>query len=205
MIEVVTRERAPEMAQRYQGTYGFLKTPAGKKILVDILNVDGRYTEVKDTKGNNYTLASDTGCELEFTQVPSQWFQPDKQHIAYVTRRPERQYKRGICAGNTAIYTPRLGRQTLFVVDTTQERIDALFNPSEDNARAFRSVIPSHCGLWGKFFAWADGNVFVKDMYIGTVDHEDKSIKLENSLFAQELRDALNRTNCSYSVKVNDA
>lgn len=204
MIEVITRERSPEMAQRYQGTFGFLKTEAGKKLLVNILNVDTRYVEVQDCKGNNYTLASDTGCELEFTQVPSQWFQPDPDHIAYVTRRAERQYKRGICQGNTTIYTPHPTGTILNVIDTTPDRIEALFNPGVEN-KAFSKVNKLACGLWSKFFAWAVNTVYVKDLNVGTVDHEKKEITLATSLFQQEMRDALTRSNSAYIVKVSES
>lgn len=190
------------MAQRYQGTFGFLKTPSGKKILVDITNVDAQYTEVVDTKGNNYTLASDTGCELEFTQVPSQWFQPDPEHIAYVTRRPERQYKRGICNANTAIWIPGRSGDRLSDVPTTSIRIEAIFNPSE--IRAFDDYHKIKCGLWSKFFAWAESTVYAKDLKIGTVDHETKAVSLQDEMFLQEVRDALVRSNSDYSVKVGN-
>lgn len=192
------------MDQRYRGTYGFLKNGAGKKLLVEILNVDARFTQVQDTKGNQFTLASDTGCELEFTQVPMQWFQPDPDHIAYVYRRAERQYKRGICAANTNIMVPRKNGYLLTNVDTSAAKIEALFNP-EDGQSAFKDINKIKCGLWSKFFAWAEGYVYVKDMLIGTVDHETKIITLEDGMFVQEMRDALNRSNSTYVVKVEDA
>jgi hypothetical protein len=204
MIEVVTRERSPEMAARYQGTYGFLKNGAGKKILVNIINVDARFTTVQDSKGNDYTLASDTGCELEFTQVPSQWFQPDPKHIAYVTRRPERQYKRGICDNNTSMYIPNKSGSALLFTETTPDRIEALFGPVEEND-SFRTHTPHNCGLWSKFFAWVEEYVYAKDMLIGTVDHKAGEVTLHDDLFLQEVRDAIARSNAVYSVKVKNA
>jgi hypothetical protein len=203
MIEVVTRDRSPEMAQRYAGTYGFLKTDAGKKILVEIRDVQARYTEVTDSKGNNYTLASDTGIELEFTQVPSQWFQPDKDHIVYVTRKPDRQYKRGICDANTTLYTPYRDGTGLQAIGTDAKRVEAIFNPTGDS-QAFASIRKIACGLWSKFFAWAGETVYVKDMSIGKVDHENKKIKLNDDMFLQEMRDALARSNSDYVVKVGE-
>lgn len=205
MIEVVTRARAPEMAQRYQGTYGFLKTGSGKKILVTINDVDTSSVEVMDVKSNKYTLASDTGCELEFTQVPSQWFQPDPDHIAYVNRRPDRQYKRGICPGNTNVFIPASCGKYLVGADTTAARINALFNPTDPEAlRAFSRYSRMKCGLWSKFFAYAQDTVYCKDLVIGTVDHELKVIMLNDNVFAQEMRDALVRSNSDYTVKIKE-
>lgn len=200
LIEPITRANSREMVQRYQETYGFLKTVSGKRILVEIDAIREGYTVCSDAKGNKYQLNSDTGLELEFTQVPSQWFSVAPKKIVYVSRKADRQWKRGICHANTSIMAPRKSGESLFGVNVTPGAIEQLFYPSEDD-NSFTSCYDMNCGLWSKHFAWAENCVYVRDLLIGTVDHKDKTIKLDDKeLFSQEMRDALVRSNSDYRV-----
>lgn len=203
MIEQVTRSNAGAMRERYEQTIGFLTTTSGRKIPVEIQEVGGTRTIVQDAAGNRYTLTCDTGCELEFTQVPSQWYQPDPNHIVYIARKAERQWKRGICDANTSLAVPIKGRTALYTIGLDRGKISQVFYP-EPNSAVFDDIKSIKCGLWSKYFAWADGVVWVKDMQIGKVDHVTKTVTLGADTFEQELRDALNRSNADYKVVVND-
>lgn len=203
MIEQITSSNSKEFEKRYRDTFGFLKTKTGKNVLVNVTRVGGNATDVRDYLGNYYTLNSDTGCELEFTQVPSQWFNPIPGVIVYVSRRAERQWRRGICEANTTMLTPLKNGLRLATLDITPDRISQLFYPENDCA-AFDGAQIKECGLWSKYFAWAINTVYVRDMQIGMVDHEKRTVKLDDpELFVQEMKDALARSNSNYKV-VND-
>jgi hypothetical protein len=201
MIEQITAGNAHEMDRRYRDTYGFFKTSSGKRILVNVRAVDTRFTIVRDFKGNDYQLNSDTGCELEFTHVPSQWFQPNPKTLVYVCRIAERQFKRGICQANTQLRSPQKNGKSLFTIDVTPERIAQLYYKDEDLNAFAKSVYEINCGLWSKYFAWAEETVYLRDIVIGKVDHKTKEIILDDhDLFQQEMRDALVRCNSEYKV-----
>jgi hypothetical protein len=201
MIEQITAGNSHELDRRYRDTYGFLRKKSGDRLLVSVRAVDPRYTLVRDFKGNDYQLNSDTGCELEFTQVPSQWFQPSPKTLVYVCRRAERQWKRGICQANTLLRTPRKNGRELLSIDVTPQRIAALFHPEEDTNAFHEATYDLNCGLWSKYFAWAEDTVWARDNPIGKVDHKDKTVILDDpELFSQEIRDALVRSNSEYKV-----
>lgn len=200
MIEQIIRDNSRELEKRYQGTYGFLQSESGKKLLVSVDSITERYTVVSDDKKNQYQLNSDTGCELEFTQVPCQWFNPCEGVIVYVNRRPERQWKRGICSANTLLSIPRLSGSDFYTAKMNAGKVSQLFYP-DPNSKAFDSELKTKCGLWSKYFAWSMDTVYVRDMVIGKVDHELKTIKLDDyELFQQELKDALIRSKSEYKV-----
>lgn len=197
MIEEITRAGREEFSRRYQGTFGFLESASGKKQVVTITEVGSAYTEVQDGNRIPYRLNNDTGCSLEFTQVPSQWFHPDEHHVVYVCRRPERMWKRGICPDNTLMFLPVKGNLQNINMDV--RKVSQIFYPDKESD-AFDDILKIRCGLWSKLIAWADTTVFVKDVAVGTVDHEKKTVKLEKVQFQQEVRDALVRSNSEYSV-----
>jgi len=197
MIEEITRANREEFSRRYQGTYGFLTSDSGKKQIVTVAEVGSVYTEVHGIDRTPYRLNNDTGCTLEFTQVPSQWFQPDDDHIVYVCRRPERMWKRGICPDNTNMFVPNKGK--LEMISVKADRVSQIFHPDKD-VEAFDDITKIKCGLWSRLIAWADTTVFVKDVPVGTVDHERKLVMLDKVQFQQEVRDALVRSNSDYSV-----
>jgi len=203
MIEEITSGNAREFEKRYSGTYGFLETKTGSKMLVEIRSVGEARTLVRDMKNNSYSLESDQGNKLEFTQVPSQWFNPKPGVIVYVHRAPERQWKRGICDSNTTMLAPSPSGKVLRAINVAGGRVAQLFHPDPEST-AFDDIKPIECGLWGKFFAWAVNTVYVKNIPIGEVDHKAKTVKLyDPDMFHQEMMDALRRSNSDYKV-VND-
>lgn len=200
MIEQITSDNYREFSARYLGTIGFLRSKSNKKIVVSVDEITSKAVTVTDSEGVNYNLNSDTGCYLEFTQVPSQWYQPDENHIVFLTRKPERQWKRGINTENTSMMLPDGAGAVGIACRPTVTKLAAVLTPEEEIG-AFATHPEIKCGLWSKYFAWAVNYVWVKDMLIGTVDHKAKEITLSYPQFNQELRDALVRTNSFYCVK----
>jgi hypothetical protein len=196
LVEEIKSTNAAENRSRYNGTLGFLTTESNKKLVVLIEEVGSSYTKVVDENGIAYTLKNDTGCKLEFTQVPSKWFRITPKHIGFVCRRAERQYKRGICVDNTRLYIPdkSIG---LLVKDITPEIIQQLFYPTTDIDVSF-PIVP--CGMFSDYFAWINTNLYIKTVPIGTVDHNTKKITLLTKIFEQELKDALNRSMSEYRL-----
>jgi hypothetical protein len=201
MIEEITSLGYGEFSKRYHGTLGFLASASGKKRVVSVIDVGRSYTLVTDKNNTEYRLNNDTGCQMEFTQVPSQWFQPVKDCVVYVHRRPERQWRRGICADNTQIWTPRKSGESLMNIAVDAGKISQLFYPDSDS-KDFDDLYKINCGLWSKYFAWTVNTVWLKNLPIGKVDHKTKTITLATGLFEQEMRDALIRSNSEYQVKI---
>lgn len=196
MKEVLTRANSTEFKARYYGTYGFLKAPSGKKLAVLITESGSSYTMCRDMDGNSYRLNNDTGCELEFTQVPNGWHTIHPGKVVYIYRLPERQWKRGISPENTGIKTFD-NKGNLYQIDFEPEIIQQIFYPTE------MEYEPTgiECGTYGKFFAWGINKIYVKDIEIGTVDHKTASIKLSLPIIEQELKDALARTRTMYEIR----
>jgi hypothetical protein len=197
IVADITSHDNREFRNRYVGTVGLLTSSSGKKIPVIISASNEAVTEVADFLGNKYSLLSDRGNTLEFTQVKSQWYQPDPHHIIYTCRKAERQWKRGMSADNTEMYFPEDG--LILSLQATVQRIGQIWYPAPD-AEVFQAIPNGVCGLWSKDFAYHDGHVFARNIRIGTVDHEGKMILLDNDLFLQELQDAVRRKNTNYQV-----
>lgn len=201
MIEQITSDNYREFSARYLGTIGFLKSKSNERLVVSVDEITAAAVVVSNHEGVSYRLNSDTGCELEFTQVPCQWYQADKNHIVFLTRKPERQWKRGISLDNTNLIIPASTGEYGVSIKPTVSRITQALIPGVDTG-AFNGMTPIVCGLWSKYFAWAVNSVWVKDTMIGKVDHGTKEITLNYPQFQQELRDALIRSNSTYTVKV---
>jgi hypothetical protein len=104
MFEKFLSANAQDFRTRYQGTYGFYRTPA-KNMLCKLTFVEGNVTFV-DKKQMEYTLYPDSQSDIGFEFIPprSSYYNTPKGAF-YVERVASRQFQRGVSEKNTRIYS----------------------------------------------------------------------------------------------------
>lgn len=105
MFEKFLSSNARDFSQRYQGTYGYF-TRNGKKTLVNLSRVDPEAGVVTfmDKDGTPYHLYQDAADDTGFEFLPpvNCWHNTPLGPLL-VRRIAQKQYRRGICEGNTSI------------------------------------------------------------------------------------------------------
>ena len=186
MLEACTFQTSKDFRQRYQGTIGQY-TSSGKKMFVWIEEVNSEKVVFKDTNGNVFYAANDQGTTFEFTQVPFGWFNSERGPLLF-SRKPARQWQRGISTNNTEILNWEMQRQAV-TLDIVSDAMSSFKRPWKmgDN--------------WAlnKFFCIIGPSIYFMDNIIGSVDGD--TITLINNDVAQELTDAIHRGNYTYKIK----
>lgn len=94
-----------EMAKKYANTFLILQTQYGKEMVVQYFGYEEGYHKLKDEFGVLLHLQQDTDQQI-ICKFPERCLF-NHNRVAYeFTRLPLRQFKRGICADNTRIYSP---------------------------------------------------------------------------------------------------
>jgi hypothetical protein len=190
-----------DFQQRYGGTFGWLVNPTtNKKLLVSIISVDRNGVRFKDASGQEGHAYLDTGVMFEFLPVEQGWFNTDKTSY-FMTRRPARQWHRGISHDNTAIFAEK--KNGLWSVNVSIDVLDDIFNrniPIADCVRDLRENKRSAAGI-SKDFA-----ILGKELYFYSkpiAKYEDGKILLETPIIAQEIKDAIKYNNLPLEVVIN--
>ena len=164
-----------DFRQRYNGVFGFYTTGSGKEILVKISDVGERQCKFVDADGDEYFAYPDKGVSFKFIPVNRKLFIHNGS-LCCAQRKPARQWQRGICESNTQITNISGG----FVEKIDFQRLISYLSGGKDEYFVMR--------ISDKFGFYFD-RVYLYDVRIGKKDGD--TITLENSLFVQELKDAV--------------
>ena len=211
MFEKFISADAPDFRQRYQGTYGYF-THKGKRTLcrLDKISTEGSrsFVEFSDRDGLKYLLhpdSEDDSTGFEFLPPKSSYFNTKEGIPLLVNRVPARQYLRGICDRNTAIYNMRNKMQP---VDFST--LVKLFEESVSIKDALAVAMKSEDGAAGvalnQAFALCIGTSIVKcfNQQIGVFDHKEGlfTVALDSpELWGQEITDAFRRAKLNMIFK----
>jgi hypothetical protein len=180
MQVAVTRDSINDFQQRFQGVWGWY-TADNKRLLVRVDTVDADGVSFSDINGHTYRAYVDKGVTFEFIPVRRGFYMGVDNVLYWLSRKPQRQYKRGITTDNTYFYkySDVLGWQDA-------RMFDVMFHVfQQDAVEAFTRV--------SKDFALTqDGKVWFNTLLIGT--HKGVDVKLTEPLVVQELSGALKRS-----------
>lgn len=199
MLDTLTHENVRDFAQRYQGTIGWLLNDNGNKILVQISKVEDDKVTFNDVSGRKFYAYCDGKVQFEFLPVQRGWFYGCDGIMFLVSRRPARQWQRGISANNTTVHYATTDRPKLGTGYVGLEIFDSIFSVDQEQAY--------HCGktaVWSKHFATLNGDLYLFDRHIGTYNDEKKIVTLNKNgtILRQEVMDMINRKNYKLDVLV---
>lgn len=179
-LEEFTSGGSRDFRQRYNDVFGFFPKGDGTDVLVRVTDVSDTSMRFVDERGISYTAYADQGVVFRFIPVTKKlFFFEDKLVLA--SRNPARQYQRGICQANTRFNTITNGG----VLDIDFDTIKAYI---------------AEKGVLNKFLAFEGNRLYLYSQLIGI--KQGDSIVLENSLFRQEVLDALRVNGLNYEVIV---
>lgn len=195
MKDTLTTANYRDFKQRYEGTYGRYAPDDKESMLVLISSIDGSQVNFSDHRGVRYHAVVDSGIPFEFVPVERKVVNTSSRDVLFASRRPARQWRRGICSDNTTITSLVSKRNT----SINFKNIDAIFNTEVDVKEAFKLLSTgklANIALDDKFSV-IGGTVNLYDRPIGV--YKDKMAQI-HPLFKQEFTDMVTRN--SFEIKV---
>lgn len=191
MLDTLTDANSRDFNARYAGTFGWLQWD-GKSRLVHIVDVTERDVIYRLTdKGMDMNIVRNSGVQFEFTQIDRGFYNGSDGVVYHLARVPARQWKRGICRGNTNINSLSSG---LFNdVKMTVDKLKIIL-ANKDNYNWHKDAVVNETAL-SRHFAISGQMVYFHRVDIGVLKNTN-SIKLNSrgETVKQELQDTLNRT-----------
>ena len=193
MIEEFTRNGWEDFQRRYDRTFGFFHTETGRRVLVKVVAVSPDALSMVDADGVAYTANADRGNQFEFLPVEKAVYNY-KDEVILTQRQPARQWKRGICAQNTAIILLGGGRGMFDRArDVNFSFLETIFvnHSYKESVERFKKHRRASVALNEVFSIINRDSIMVYDQVIGSFFEEQNSIVLNNNLFRQEIEDTL--------------
>jgi hypothetical protein len=196
MKEEYKSDTQRDFVQRFVGTYGWYSKANGNEILVRVDEIYNGKLNFVDSSGFKYVANPDAGNVFSFIPL-EKGLHNYNDDVIFCRRVPQRQWKRGICSGNTRVDSLVSNDQ----IDLTFDLMETVFNPVE-KSRNLSKFISSHSGnaALSSSFAVANKKLFVYNICIGNLDGD--TFKLTDRLFAQEVQDTLRNLNLDMKVEV---
>lgn len=188
MLDTCTYENQRDFTARYKNTIGSLVKEDGTKEWVWIAGINEDNVVFTTVDGMKYTATIGKGTQFEFTQVPMGWYNSPEGPI-FFSRKPARQWQRGISNSNTHIYDQYFNK-----VDLTLTRVVNAYTPQ-------KPYKDQPCWALSKHFAFNRDNVlYFYDVPIG--EKKDTSFFVQSCNVVQELSDAIKRNNLPFNVEI---
>lgn len=197
MIDSLTSFNHRDFSARYRGTFGWYMKDDHERVLAFIAEVADNQVVFQDVHGMNYHAYANKGSKFEFLPVTKGWFYGRDGRMFLFSRRPARQWHRGICANNTMIYRV-LPEGTLHGSEVTITLLDNVFNC--DEKELYRYDEKKNC-LLSKQFAILNNNLYLYDRLIGVVSDGIAKLNEEAKMLKQELLDVVNRRGYRIAVQ----
>lgn len=199
MLDSYKTDSAKDFKQRYHGSFGYYKVPeTGRKVLVYIAEINAEGVTFQDKHQTVYKAMPDAGVEFEFIPVTKKLF-VHKDELFLVQRRPARMWSRGISAQNTSIYKVTTGGIKTVGFNYIEASLDEDKNTVLQNVKEMENGKRNTCLLSPNFGA-QQGQIFVYDDIIGTFLPDRREIRLDETLFRQEITDLVVRHQLPYKV-----
>lgn len=188
MLDTFTYENARDFTQRYKNTVGALVKEDGSREWVWISGINDDAVVFSTLDGMKYAASIGKGTQFEFTQVPMGWYNGNEGPM-FFTRRPARQYQRGISSANTNIFNQNLNK-----IDLTLGRVVQAYLPPKPYKNQTAWALSRH-------FAFNEDNVlFFYDVPIG--EKKDMCFSVESCNVVQELQDVIKRNSLPFTLEV---
>lgn len=197
MLDTLTSENHRDFNARYRGTYGWLVDENKVKTFVYISNVNADEVTFTTMEGGRYHAYADKEVMFEFLPVTRGWFRGKSGNKYLLTRRPARQWHRGICANNTSIlmFNEVFNKPTY--IDFGSVVMGDIFNKNKDAEK----YVCANNEIFSKQFAIFNGQLFFFERVIGMYKDNTIALSEEASFLKQELQDIAKRN--EYKVEIS--
>lgn len=129
-----------------------------------------------------------TPPDVDFLFPQKAWFQMG-EHALFLHRLPARQYRKGICSENTAIY--RLVQKDYGPLEGYALQFDSLKAYVEKPAYRSLSTLDHTSGIsWAlsrRMAVNCEGSLYVDTLEVGQVDWAAKKVKVKETIFREEI------------------
>jgi len=174
-----------DFAQRYQGTFGWFHTEKKERMLVQLVEVNESSLMFQAKDGMKYFANPDKGNVFEFIPVTKGVYQLGKD-VVFVTRKPARQWKRGLCLENTYLYNLVSGEQLM--VDFSS--VTAVFGGSDGvMLEAFKKDMSPNYVALDNIFSVVANKLMLYNNRVGVLDRAKRQVTMDSPLFKQEVQD----------------
>lgn len=188
MRDTFNSDNIRDFEQRYVDTYGWLYREDGQRNFVYVKSHDDDAVYFSAGRGPQFSVLIDSGLEFEFIPVDRGWYASNDGHLYYLTRKPARQWRRGISHTNTEAY--RGGEPA----EISYALLNGIFN---HNQIPFRNGVNA---LISPHFCVISGAV---KFYSETVGYQDgDTLRLLTPLVYHELLSAIKRSPVPLDFKV---
>ena len=104
MRDTFTSANARDFNSRYVQSYGYyVDEKNDKKIPVYLKSIDGDTLYFSDLNGTEFNTRADRGTVFEFFQMTRKIYMGVNGLLYYISRRPQRQWQRGVSDANTYV------------------------------------------------------------------------------------------------------
>lgn len=189
MYDSLTKDNWRDFSQRYRGTYGWYTPESGKPIPVHITQVNEENVQFQGLDGGEYMALADKGVKFKFMPFNRKIYIGKDRNAYTVSRRPARQWRRGVCSDNTIVYQLRDGGARAVGIPVAMK----VLMLEEGESLTSGVKLSDHFALIGN-------SVFLYENLIGTTVNNDIGLLNEYSMFKQELRDAIRDKQLNYKV-----
>jgi len=205
MIESPTSANIADFKQRYSGVYGRLD-PDGKRTSVYVKGVTATKVVFQDVLGAEYYANVNADVNFEFLPAEKAWYKTSKG-MFFMQRIPARQWKRGVCPDNTLIREVTTSGLNLGMVQTSwNAAVFSILDEPQDYKKMvdhyLRDATVQFTPL-SRHFAVIVTGVYFFSIPVGTINKDNRTITLLNSMVYQEIVDLCHRNNYPFEVKIN--
>lgn len=197
MKDTLTSANHRDFRQRYEGTFGFFSPDGRSPLLVQLDTVEPSRVNFKDKRGTSYHANVDSGIPFEFIQVQRRVVNFADDDVIYISRKPARMWRRGLCADNTSITNLKTMRRAALNFATVESAY-------QNNITYESAVIEFLAGNRKNVavddkFSIIGGALYLYDTVIGS--YADKTVKVSH-IFKQEFSDLVRRKVLPITVEI---
>lgn len=199
MIDSLTSDNYRDFGPRYAGTFGWLLKD-GKEVFVYLDKVSDDKVHFQTGSKFPFYANINSGIKFKFIPVRNGWFTANDNNVYLLSRRPARQWKRGIAPSNTEIY--RLSDMRM--VEVSWDILSTVFCDDFDKLNSNKEFKGRSSRLSQHFALGAHYQLYFYKSEIGSFNEDAGVFTLQTPLVAQELQDLINRNGWEFKVVVND-
>jgi hypothetical protein len=198
MKDTLTSLNHQDFKARYVNTFGWLLKDDGTRELVHVENSNEDRVYFNAGGGKSYHANVDAGVHFEFIPVNRGWFNATDGNVYYLQRQPARQWKRGICDSNTAMWSITNMNAPLKV---TLAKLQTIFVEGWNNWQ-IKNISQIPYAISRAFAISPTQLVYFYNQPVGT--YSNGVISLDDTSIYQELSDTIRRRYLGIKVEIHD-
>lgn len=188
MHDTYTSRNAEDFRQRYIGCFGWFIPESKKEIPVYLDRIKENTLFFTGLDGVPYHTYVDSGVQFKFASMRKAIYSGLDGKVYYLQRQPARQWRRGICQGNTSMYL--LTDSGAMDVAIDLESMSNILNCEVKNSNVLSEQ-----------FAVVAESVYLYNIVIGYCRLGTIKLKKGYEMFTQDILDAVRDSKLNFKVE----